>query len=66
MKQFTEGSICKIVTNMLQHGLRHSSDGQVRCRSAYILLKIAEGMETKAAALVPIIGSLGGMYVYIQ
>ena len=46
-----------MVTNMLAHG-----DSQVRCRSAYLLLRIAEGLESKAATLVPIIGTLGGKY----
>ncbi len=45
---------------MLTYGLRHPTDSQVRCRSAYLLLRIAEGLETKAATLVPIISTLGG------
>lgn len=61
VRQSTEASLCLIVSNMVMYGLRHCSDVQVRCRAAYLLLKVAEGMEGKAATLVPIIGSLGDL-----
>ena len=61
VRQSTEASLCLIVSNMVMCGLRHSSDSQVRCRAAYLLLKVSEGMDGKAATLVPIIGSLGDM-----
>ena len=40
-------------------GLRHA-ELHVRCRAAYFLLKVTEGMEGKASLLLPVVGSLAG------
>lgn len=61
VKQSTEASLCRVVTNVLSRGLRHPTDAQVRSRSAYLFLKMVEGLETKAATLVPVVGSLGDL-----
>ena len=61
VKQSTEASLCRMVGSLLTHGLRHPTHVQVRCRCAYLFLKMVEGLETKAATLVPVVGSLGDL-----
>lgn len=64
IKQCSTASVCKLVTTMLgESGLRHSSDTHLRTRTAYLLLKVVEGLQGQAALLLPVVGSFSGEHI---
>jgi hypothetical protein len=50
--------VCRHLTSV--RGIRHPYHMQLRARSAYFLLKLAEAMEGKASALLPHVAPFGG------
>lgn len=57
-------SLHRCVTSMLgTGGLRHPTDAQLRSRTAYLLLKIAESLQARQRAhvLMPVLGTFGDL-----
>lgn len=64
IKIVDQGTLQKIVGQMLgSQGLRHSNE-EVRYRTTYLFLKIVESLDGKSSVLLPVIGTLSDLVLY--